>query len=384
MENLSFSFKCPRCGNTDPSSIGYLNGVPYCRLCLPFKGDSVTKDGHHISGYKYYLKYKISDEQKEISSQVLENFKNGVNTLIDAVCGAGKTEIILEVISYALYNNMTVGFAIPRRDVVIEIAERLKNIFLDNNVISVYGGHNDILVGDIIVLTTHQLYRYGNYFDLLIMDEIDAFPYKGSQLLHFFFEESVAKNYVLMTATASDELIESFHRDGYSVLSLTSRFHGHLLPVPVFKIRHPPFNYISLYLAMRRLLNEGKPLLVFTPTIYQCESLYKIVKLFFPNGGCVHSKKEEREKLIEDFKNKRIQYLVTTSVLERGVTVENLQVIIFNADNPIYTKETLIQISGRVGRKATAPDGEVIYIAEEKTNAIITSIKTIEEKNAHV
>ncbi|MCD8209573.1 MAG: DEAD/DEAH box helicase family protein [Coprobacillus sp.] len=380
----SFSYKCPRCGNSDPASIGYINGVPYCRLCLPFKGESVVKSPRKISGYKPHLKYQISKEQEEISHQVLENYMNGVNTLIDAVCGAGKTEIILEVISYALYHNMTVGFAIPRRDVVIEIAQRLTDIFTENEVISVYGGHNDILIGDIIVLTTHQLFRYENYFDLLIMDEIDAFPYKNNKLLNFFFESSVSKNYVLMTATASDEMLESFNKPGYQVLSLNSRFHGHLLPVPQLKVRRKPFNYICLYRQMKRIIDSHKPLLVFCPTIYQCEFIYSLVKHFFSLGDYVHSKRENREKIIDDFKANRYHYLITTSVLERGVTVENLQVIIFNADNPIYSKETLIQISGRVGRKASAPEGEVIYIAEEKTNAIVTSIEGIEEKNAHV
>ena len=74
-------------------------------------------------------------------------------------------------------------------------------------------------------------------------------------------------------------------------------------------------------------------------------------------------------------------YLVTTSVLERGVTVRNLQVIIVQTDHKIYEKDTLIQISGRVGRKADAPNGEVIYLSNSITQDMLDSINEIRQSN---
>ena len=32
-------YSCPICGNTDIHSIGFLNGKPYCRKCITFKGE---------------------------------------------------------------------------------------------------------------------------------------------------------------------------------------------------------------------------------------------------------------------------------------------------------------------------------------------------------
>ena len=61
-------------------------------------------------------------------------------------------------------NNKKVGFAIPRKDVVVELEDRIKDAFPLNNVVRVYGGHTDLLDGDIILLTTHQLFRYNKYF----------------------------------------------------------------------------------------------------------------------------------------------------------------------------------------------------------------------------
>jgi competence protein ComFA len=100
---------------------------------------------------------------------------------------------------------------------------------------------------------------------------------------------------------------------------------------------------------------------------------------FAPGGNYVHSKRAEREEIIADFKKGKYRYLVTTSVLERGVTIRDLQVIVTKADDQkIYTSSTLIQIAGRAGRKMDAPDGEVTFLAEKETEEIHDAIKEIQ------
>ena len=103
--------------------------------------------------------------------------------------------------------------------------------------------------------------------------------------------------------------------------------------------------------------------------------------MFQKNGEVVHSKNPLREKIIEDFKNSKYDYLITTSILERGVTVKNLQVIIYQADHELYDESTLIQIAGRVGRKSDAKDGEVLFLANKKTEAMVSAIEKINEAN---
>ena len=69
-------------------------------------------------------------------------------------------------------------WAIPRTDVVIELVPRLKKAFPHAKVIGLHG-HSDEKndYGDIVISTTHQLIRFYQAFDLLIIDEVDAFPY---------------------------------------------------------------------------------------------------------------------------------------------------------------------------------------------------------------
>lgn len=311
----------------------------------------------------------------------MENYKKGIDSLVYAVCGSGKTEIVLTIIQFAIQKGVRVGFVIPRRDVVIEIADRLKTIFKDNKVVSVYGGHNESLEADIVCLTSHQLYRYKKYFGLLIIDEIDAFPFKGNKVLEALFLNAIDGPFIKMSATPSEEDIEYFKKPNKDILELTRRYHGEALPVPQIKKAGKIIKYFYLFTLIKRYKKYKKPLFIFCPSISICEKLYDISKIFFSSVNYVHSKRKDRELIINNFKKREIQILFTTSVLERGVTVKDLQVVVFNADHKLYTEQVLIQISGRVGRKIGATKGDVIFICEKETNDIKNCISKIESAN---
>lgn len=374
-------FTCDRCGNANPKYIGYKNGKPYCRFCIAFKGEIVSEIRPRSGSVVMDIKYPLSKEQSAIADKVKENFLNGIDTLIDAVCGAGKTELVYEVMAAALSNKKTVAFAVPRRDVVIELVPRINAVFPNNSVVSVYGGHTQKLKGDIVVLTTHQLYRYPHVFDLIILDEIDAFPFKDNDLLIAMLNNASRGRIVMMSATPSDDVLREFSKDKHEILHLNTRFHRKPLPVPKVIVRYGPTKYLTLITKLRKFRSENKPVFVFCPTIDIAESVYKVICKIIPSGNIVHSKKIDRAEVIDDFKNGKYLYLVTTAVLERGVTIKNLQVIIFNADHELYDEHALIQISGRVGRKYDAPEGEVIFLVDKWTEAIKRTISTIEDKN---
>lgn len=374
-------FKCEICGNDNPRYIGYKNGKPYCRFCISLKGEKADPYSPRGGAVIMDIKYPLSKEQAEISSKIKSNYLKGIDTLVDAVCGAGKTELVYEVIAIALSNKKTVAFAVPRRDVVIELLPRIKSVFPSNTVIGVYGGHTSRLKADIVVLTTHQLYRYPEIFDLIILDEIDAFPFKDNALLFAMLNNAKRGQIVMMSATPSKQVLQEFSRQNHDILHLDTRFHHKPIPVPKLVIRYGLYKYFSLIKKIREFFNENKPVFIFCPTIEISKNCYRFLRRIFSRGNIVHSKKKDRETVIDDFKKGKYRYLVTTAVLERGVTIKNLQVVVIDADNPIYDEYALIQISGRVGRKYDAPNGEVIFYANKNTPAITNAIKSIESKN---
>lgn len=379
----SFSFVCPRCGNNDINLIGFIKDKPYCRACISFNGNKAKPYKIYKVKTKAKLNYNLTPKQKEISSCVVSNFKNKINTLIHAVCGSGKTEISFGLISYCLSNGLQVGFAVPRKDVVIDLLPRFMDAYPNRKIIALYGGHTEEIEGDLIILTTHQLYRYEHYFDALILDEIDAFPFHNNKVLYNIFKNSLKGNYVMMSATPSLEVINIFKKDGHDILKLYKRFHGKPLIVPKCFYNIKLINLFRLYKFTKEYISKKKPLLIYVPTIELGEKIFSFLNLFFKKGKLVHSKCEYREKYIALFKERKFDFLVTTSILERGITIKNLQVIIYQADHTLFTEGILVQISGRVGRKYDAPNGDVIFIANKENLAIKNCIKSIKEINAY-
>lgn len=378
------NYVCPICGNSDNRYIGFKKNKPYCRRCISFQGDKAPIHIIKKRPCKLNINYILTKEQNEISREALQEYLKGHNVLLYAVCGAGKTELVYGLISYALSNGLQVGFAIPRREVVIELFDRLHKAFSNNSVVAVYGGHSDILVGDIVVLTTHQLYRYPHYFDLLIIDEIDAFPFKDNDLLNEMFFRSVKGNYVMMSATPDNKTIKEFNKPNNKILSLKIRYHYQPIPVPKLIICPSFIKYFYTIKLLKKFISNHKQVFIFTPTIAKCERFYNIISKLISNGNYVHSKREEQSKIIGDFKDHKYNYLVTTAVLERGITVKGLQVIIIDADHPLYNEFALVQIAGRVGRKKEDAFGEVYFLSDKITKEMENACNTIKECNKNL
>ena len=52
---------------------------------------------------------------------------------------------------------------------------------------------------------------------------------------------------------------------------------------------------------------------------------------------------------------KGIPLLLTTTILERGVTFPNIDVAVIGAEDAIFTESALVQIPGRAGEKQGSP-----------------------------
>ena len=76
--------------------------------------------------------------------------------LVYAACGTGKTELVMEAIKQSLAKGCRVGFAISRRQVVLEIRERMQDAFKNLNVIAVCEGYTEVTEGDLCLLYTSR------------------------------------------------------------------------------------------------------------------------------------------------------------------------------------------------------------------------------------
>lgn len=290
----------------------------------------------------------------------------------------GKTELVMMTISKMLKAKKKVCFAISRRQVVIELHQRLAKSFKHAKVVKVCGGYTDDLYGDIIVCTTHQCYRYYQYFDCLILDESDAFPYKNNVVLAGIVKTSCKGHIVYLTATIDDYLKQRIETKSIIHLKLNQRPHGHDLIVPKVKVG---FMIILIYLLVDWLKKmKGKPVIVFVPTIKIGNRVKQFLKIY-KKCELVSSKTNNRDEIINAFRQGEYELLIATTILERGITIENVNICIFMANHGVFDEASLVQMSGRVGRSFKYPVGDCLMLCTQKSDDVNSCVRKCELAN---
>ena len=134
---------------------------------------------------------------------------------------------------------------------------------------------------------------------------------------------------------------------------------------------------------MKKRLDEKTPFLVFVSTISQIPAVEEMMRIAFPNGrfSSVSSQEEQRQERIQQMRDGKLDFLITTTILERGVTFYGIDVAVTEAQEEIFTREVLVQIAGRVGRSVDHPGGEVVYFYEGISRAMKQAKKEIESLN---
>lgn len=101
----------------------------------------------------------------------------------------------------------------------------------------------------------HQLYRYHAVFDLLIMDEVDAFPYRGNAVLKQIAIHACIGSRLYLTATPDEEMLSDVKQGKLQMVELFQRPHGYPLIVPEVKAALPS---IQLYQLIRFLKRQKR------------------------------------------------------------------------------------------------------------------------------
>lgn len=363
------------------------HGVYYCRKCIGFsrlEADTpLVPVRLHTFKYKgmYHLDYDLTDKQQKASQQALAYLRLGKDVFLYAATGAGKTEITFASIHYYLSVGKKVGFAISRRQVVLEIRDRLQKAFSDLRVIAVAQGYTDITDGDIIVCTMHQLYRYYQSFDLLIMDEVDAFPFVDNEVLEAIADGACKGQKLLLSATPDEKNKQKIERNEMEMITLFERPHKHPLIIP--KVIERPVFIQFLCVLYYCFSWKTKQILLFVPTKQMAHFICLFLSIFF-SCAYVHSAKEDKDEIMDAFRHQDFRILVSTTLLERGITVPSVQVIVFQADHIVFTSASLIQIFGRAGRSFKDPSGKCVCLCQSSTKSIKTCITQLCQMNQSV
>ncbi len=334
---------------------------PYCGTISPYiyYKERIINRHNHI----YNLEFNLSKSQEKASHFFLNNYKKKKDAFLYAVCGSGKTEIMYETINYALNNGDKVVITIPRKEIVKELYERLVNVFKNTLIKYIDGNHHDDNC-DLLLSTVNQLVNYEDEFDLIILDEADAYPYSDSDYLKGILKKSLKKTGVIFYMSAT---IKSHMPKNRFILK--RRYHNALLDMPKFIKVNDYSNLWNNAIFSEILLTNGRKSIIYVSSI-------NTAKIVSENLGCpcVTSSTKNIDNIISLFRNGNLKYIVSTTLLERGITIKGCDVIIYDADSSIFDKNTIIQISGRVGRKIDDKHGN-IYIFYKKYHLKYSLVK---------
>ncbi|EIT86935.1 helicase domain-containing protein [Fictibacillus macauensis ZFHKF-1] len=389
-------FQCLRCGNEQFLLFAKLtcfqckeHDCVYCRKCLmmgrvaqcmpllrwigpPFPYPSI-KQALQWQG-------KLTPAQQKASDHLRSLVSTGGELLLWAVCGAGKTEVLFSGIARALELQQRICLASPRKDVILELLPRFQAAFPTVTIAGLYGGCKaQEENAQLILATTHQLFRFKEAFDLLIIDEVDAFPYSYDETLEkaVYKAKKQAALLVYLSATPSRALQRKAEQKKMNAIYIPLRYHGHPLPLPRFqwcghwkrllykkKLPKPLQHWLI------KQLESGRQAFLFVPSVTVLQEIVPLLKSIDSTIEGVFAEDPHRHEKVMAFRNGAIKVIVTTTILERGVTIPFTDVAVLGAEEKIFCESALVQIAGRAGRSSEDPSGDVCFFHYGKSNAM--------------
>lgn len=411
--------RCKRCNNKNKDLLARFpckkcaRAHIYCRKCIEMGRCSECEPLYMWTGPEARWpahpdpcswEGELTVHQRKAAQRIEEAVRNEEDELLCwAVCGAGKTEMLFPGMAAALEEGKRVCIATPRADVVRELRPRLKKAFEQITVEAQYGGSSERNgTAQLILCTTHQLLRYMEAFDMMVIDEIDAFPFHLDPSLPFAAKRARKRRCttIYMTATPRKEHQIRIHLGTLPHVFVPLRYHGFPLPVPYPLMCYTLKKDLGVFSPPKQLMqwlgrrkSPDRQLLIFVPTIELAEKMkVPLAKSLMQMGviasgqdlEMVHAKDMDREEKVAAFRQKRLRVLLTTTILERGVTFPSVDVVVLDAGHQVFDEAALIQISGRAGRSSEDPDGEVIFFHDGRTDAITRSISAICAMNRRI
>ena len=328
------------------------------------------------------LNFDLSESQIKGAKFVKNCYLNKENGYLHAVCGAGKTEMCLETILDCLNDRKSIAFIIPRVEIIKQLHERFSSYFPKTTICALYQDMIFNETADIYISTPQQLIKFYQEFDLVIIDEVDAYPYYKNKYLYRLVKKAIKASGVLIyiSATMPDDYKKMIRSNKMKYCLIPNRFHQKDLVIPSFK----KYQYIfsnQLLMAIGQYHTNKKRLLIYFPSIHLMSKFKWFLNKNKFGIDMISSQTIYKNEILKRFEYGENSILLSTTLLERGVTFSNCDVFIIEADNRIFDKDTLIQIAGRVGRDKNYTSGNLVFLSRYISNEMRQAKKELIRMN---
>lgn len=323
---------------------------------------------------KTILPFKPTVAQKRVLAEIAADLEcaRPMNRLLEGDVGSGKTIVALEAATIVIENGYQVALMAPTEILAVQHYLSARRIFAaanysvellvsgmkfrekQNALARIASGEARFVTG------THALIEEAVKFStlgLVIIDEQHRF---GVLQRKHLAEKGAAPHALVMTATPIPRTL-ALTLYGDLDLSIIDEMPPGRTPVQTRWSSDE--NLPGVWESVRREIASGRQAYIIYPVVEESKQELKaataeyehLSKSVFPKlkVGLLHGRlrSEDKEQVMEQFRNGQIQILVATTVVEVGVDVRNATVMVIeHADR--FGLAQLHQLRGRIGRGA--------------------------------
>lgn len=326
-----------------------------------------------VKKYLKSLNFTLTNAQKKVITEIYKELNEGrfINRLIQGDVGSGKTIVAMTLLLYIVENGYQGVIMAPTEILATQHYLSIKNDFENLGVRtelltgSVKGKKKEKLLEEIksgevnLIIGTHALIEDNVEFKnlgLIVIDEQHRFGVIQRKKLR---DKGILSNLLVMSATPIPRsLALSIYGD--LDVSIIDELPPGRKPIKTKWINNDA-DLQKVYNFIAKKLKDGRQAYFIVPLIEDSDKIsvksveeYKseIENVFSDRKiGILHGKMKnsEKDQVMQDFKNKKIDILLSTTVVEVGVNVPNASIItIINAER--FGLSSLHQLRGRVGR----------------------------------
>jgi ATP-dependent RNA helicase RhlE len=338
-----------------------------------------------------------------VQEKAMPVIMEGRDMIACAQTGTGKTAAFMLPVLDALLNSEKNGkvkalILVPTRELAIQIDQQIQGFayFLNISSVAIYGGNDSmnwdmqrkaITSGaDVIVATPGRLIQHLNlkYVKLngiehFILDEADRMLDMG------FFDDIVkiskhlpkVKQTLMFSATMPKnirDLAKTILHNPHEISIAISKPAEKIIQVAYMVYPNQKIPLVGHILKDQKMTS----VIIFSSTKSAVKEMTIDLKRKKFNVEAIHSdlEQKERESILREFRNRKIQIIVATDILARGIDIENIDLVL-NYDVPSDPADYV----HRIGRTARAEkDGLAITFITEKDQDYFVRIEKLIER----
>jgi len=318
------------------------------------------------------LAFQLTESQKKVINEIENDLasKERMFRVVQGDVGSGKTIVALLTATNVIESKFQCAFMAPTEILAKQHFELAKKIFknIKINVALITGktdhGKKKEILKNLkdnkinLIIGTHSLFQKKiefNKLGFIIIDEQHKFGVK--QRMSLAKKGGNECDVLLMSATPIPRtMMLTFYGD-MDISKITEKPAKRKSVVTLSK---PEEKMNELWPFIRKQIKNGNQIFWICPLIEESKILnyssaikrFDFIEKKFPKKvGLIHGalKKEDKEDILKNFLNKKIDILVSTSIIEVGVDFPNANLIIIENSNKFGLAQ-LHQLRGRVGR----------------------------------